>query len=41
MKMKRTTIALILISALVLLVIALPAVAEGSTGDEVLPDPFF
>ena len=37
MKMKRTTIALILISALVLLVIALPAVAEGSTGDEVLP----
>ncbi len=37
MKMKRTTIALILASALVLLVIALPAVAQESAGKEELP----
>ena len=37
MKMKRTSIALILVSALVLLVIALPAVAEESSRSDVLP----
>ena len=37
MKMKRTSIALILVSALVLLVIALPAVAEESNRSDVLP----
>ena len=37
MKMKRTSIALILVFALVLLVIALPAVAEESSRSDVLP----